>query len=370
MLTKDFGRTFSEDSVRRKFVREDEKDTLVKASAENTVSREYNADGVQTSETILNVVSGRDLTEDELLKAHNLDPNEFEIARGTSNYYKQSEQTTSFQTKIQYQPRKNIRKSDIVNAFDEDLKQYHFAKKKNGKRNLVVPFADLHFGWTKFEDIESKVQEIIEIIESRGYDNIVFMDLGDMFHSDQIASSQTVSGTLLDDVDMRQGIKDAIKMFDAILPVAFENSNNVQLKSVYGNHDMDISYMFLYALENRFPQLEIDKNDDTENTGWRTSFMLGNVAIMMAHGSYAPKRLDGLFPIEYKKNWGLGETHEIFSGHYHTEKFQNKNGIMFRQLGTPKPNDPYEIKNGFTGSKQVMYVFEYDENRMKCMYEV
>jgi len=40
------------------------------------------------------------------------------------------------------------------------------------------------------------------------------------------------------------------------------------------------------------------------------------------------------------------------------------------KLGTPKPNDPYEIKNGFTTGKHLLYAFVYDDERLRCTYEL
>jgi hypothetical protein len=35
-----------------------------------------------------------------------------------------------------------------------------------------------------------------------------------------------------------------------------------------------------------------------------------------------------------------------------------------------KPNDPYEIKNGFTTGKHLLYAFVYDDTRLRCTYEL
>ncbi|MBO1482655.1 hypothetical protein DVV20_11520 [Lacticaseibacillus casei] len=98
--------------------------------------------------------------------------------------------------------------------------------------------------------------------------------------------------------------------------------------------------------------------------------MLGHVGIMLAHGDVARDKLTGLFPFEYKKIFNMAKTYELHSGHYHSERFKDDRGIMWRQLGTAKPNDPYEIKNGFTTGKHLLYAFVYDDERLRCTYEL
>lgn len=236
-------------------------------------------------------------------------------------------------------------------------------------RNLVIPLPDLHFGWTTYEDIQDKVAQLQGIIES-GYDTIVFEQLGDLFHSDQMHTTQTVRGTQLDQVDMRQAFNDASHFFNDLIPVALQNANHVRYYSVFGNHSGDLEYAFGLGLKARYPQVKVDLNDDNPASDWRTAYQLGHVGIMLAHGDMARNRLTGLFPTEYKKIWGNSITAELHSGHFHTERFKDDNGIMWRQLGTPKPNDPYEIRNGYTSAKHLMYAFEYDDTRLRVSYEL
>ncbi|WP_138108110.1 hypothetical protein [Lactobacillus terrae] len=369
-LTDEFDRPFTQDSVssmlRREGLRDDVTETL---TAED---REWNSDHVQTSETIINVIDNECKTPEDILIAHGYDPKLWKISNGTSNFWKQSEGTTSFQSKISVKPSDELTAKDFAELFKGDIKPLKFNKLhgRTSKRNLVIPLADIHLGWTKLSDITDMLDNINDVIQSKTYDTIVIEQLGDLFHSDQINTSTTVSGTLLDNADMRQGIKDALEMFDIILGTAFKHAKHVQLKTVFGNHSGDIEYVFLYAMRERYPQLDIEFNDNNPATDWRMCYMLGRVSIMLSHGSYGTKNLIGLYPVEYKDEWYLGSTHELHTGHYHTERFRDVNGITWRQLGTPKPNDPYEIKNGYTTSKKVMYLFEYDEERLRVTYEI
>lgn len=39
-------------------------------------------------------------------------------------------------------------------------------------------------------------------------------------------------------------------------------------------------------------------------------------------------------------------------------------------MGTPKPTDGYEAKNGYTMAHKVMQAFEYNDDQLKVTYNV
>ncbi|WP_260148261.1 hypothetical protein [Leuconostoc citreum] len=44
--------------------------------------------------------------------------------------------------------------------------------------------------------------------------------------------------------------------------------------------------------------------------------------------------------------------------------------MISRQLGTVKPNDKYEIMNGWTLSKKELYALEYDSDKLVAEWHV
>ena len=99
-----------------------------------------------------------------------------------------------------------------------------------------------------------------------------------MLHSDKINSTETVSGTILEDVDMPKAIDEAMQFTEAIVVTALENANTVMIKSVGGNHDFDISYMFMIWIKERFKQAQVDVNNR-----YRTAYLLGHVLILLVY---------------------------------------------------------------------------------------
>ena len=343
-----------------------------KRDAVVNVKSQSNGDTETDVECLFN--TKRKFTPDELLELAGLSPKDFTLKQVKGS--KWSVVTTKYGRKWNFYA--SVVATPKVGSLDDMIAEINKSVEPNyvanveftSDRNLVIPLPDMHFGWTTYDDIKDKVNQILDVLSHNTYDTIVIEQLGDLFHSDQMHSSQTVRGTILDDVDMRKAFKYASQMFADIMIASLHSASHVRYYTVFGNHSGDLEYAYALALKARYPQVKFYLGDDTPQTDWRCAYQLGHVGIMMAHGDVAKNRLQGIFPNEYKGIWSNTKTHEIFSGHYHTEKFKEEQGIMIRQLGTPKPNDPYEIKNGFTGSRKVMYLFEYDDTRMRVMYEL
>ena len=108
--------------------------------------RRWNADGVQTSTTILKVVKGQEMTPDDVIKAHGYDPKQWKLVSNISNFWKQSEQTTSFQSKITVKPQHEIKPQEFAHIFNKEIKPLKITQHQSGRHNLVIPLFDLHFG--------------------------------------------------------------------------------------------------------------------------------------------------------------------------------------------------------------------------------
>jgi len=115
----------------------------------------------------------------------------------------------------------------------------------------------------------------------------------------------------------------------------------------------------------KYPQLSVF------NPGsYRQVFMYGKVAIMMAHGDTARNKLSQLFASEYPEAWYRSVWRETHMGHLHSEVVKDENGAIHREFGTPKPNDSYEQKNGFTMNSKTMKALEYDEDGLLAEYTI
>lgn len=373
VLSEEFGKEFSWPSVRSKRARlklpPSEKNMRVKQTdktKKNVVSTEIKSDGTQTNLIKLRMTEEQSKNPNYVLQAHGYDPENWELVQATNNIWEQNNQVDGliqlYQSKIVVRPKP---KGINLASFTESIEPVKLTSIKTGDRNLFIGLADWHFGITKLEDLQDKLARMIEVI-SKGYKQIVIGQLGDLFHSSQIKKSVTMAGTQLDDVDMEQAIKDARSFFDVLITECVRHSKLVTVEHAEGNHSGSIEYMFLLYLEAKYPDIQVHAHNK-----YRQAFMLDNVAIMITHGQYGKRKdLPMLFATEFPCMWSNAITREIITGHFHTQQTIDYQGVIHRQLGTIKPNDNYEIENGWTMGKKVLQLFEYDSERLRVTYDI
>jgi len=151
-----------------------------------------------------------------------------------------------------------------------------------------------------------------------------------------------------------------MQFLQAVVVASLENANTVMIKSVGGNHDFDLAYMFMLWVKERFQQAQVDVNNK-----YRTAYLLGHVLISIQHGDVNKRNPGQTLASEQRHLWGIASTTEIHVGHLHFEKTEDKQGVVIRQFSTPKKTDEWEEMNGFVGSNKLMYALEYNDDRLK-----
>lgn len=303
-------------------------------------------------------------TPEDILEYLNLDAKEWRVVSAIPNQW-----TTptadgpkwNFQLKVNVKPRVENAIEDLVERLTHEVQPLHVESHIDASRqnNLVIPLADLHFGILKLNHIQDKIAELLDII-SLGYKTIVIEVIGDTLHSDKINSTETVSGTILEDVNMPNAIDEAMVFMETIVTAALKRANSVYIKSVGGNHDFDMSYMFMLWVKEHFKQAKVDVNNN-----YRTAYLLDHVLVSIQHGD-VNKRIPGqILATEHKHMWGVASTVEIHTGHLHFDKTIDENGVIIRQFSTPKPTDEWEKKNAFVGSSKLLHALVYSDDRLK-----
>ena len=362
VLSSEYGREFSKISVKSKRQRLKE----AKPPRINSSQTEIKSDGTQTHQIKVRMTEEQSKNPDYVLQAHGYSPDSWELIQATNNIWEQNNREDGliqlYQSKIVVRPR--VAEFN-ASAFTKSIDPVKLTAIKTGDRNLFIGLADWHFGITKLEDLQDKLAMIVDVV-SKGYRQIVIGQLGDLFHSSQIKKSVTMAGTVLDDVDMEQAIKDARSFFDVLITECVRHSLKVTVEHAGGNHSENLEYMFLLYLEAKYPDIQVNYHNK-----YRQAFMLDNVAIMITHGQYGKRKdLPMLFATEFSDMWSKATTREIITGHFHTQQTNDYQGVIHRQLGTIKPNDSYEIENGWTMGKKVLQLFEYDSERLRVTYDI
>ncbi|WP_223335468.1 helix-turn-helix domain-containing protein [Leuconostoc mesenteroides] len=329
-----------------------------------------NKDGSTTSSTTMQMTSEQAKDPEFVLRAHGFNPDDWDIVSARNNFWQQNSQENGlidlYQSKITVKPKSDdeLTFEDITEILKREIEPYTVKQVAHSAHNLVIPLPDLHFGVTKRQDVQNHLDRMLDVI-NKGYKTIVIEQLGDLFHSSQMWSSQTLRGTMLDEVDMVAAWNDAKWLFDVLVTATLKNSTKVYVKQMAGNHSGNMEFAFMEYLQAKYPQVVVHNN-----IKFRDAYLLDNVGIMLAHGDLAPKNLPMLFANEFSGAWSLSRSREIHKGHFHREKIVDEGGVISRQLGTVKPNDKYEIMNGWTLSKKELYALEYDSDKLVAEWHV
>lgn len=308
-------------------------------------------------------------TPEDILEYLNLDVNDWRIVSAIPNQWTTPTDNGpkwNFQLKVNVKPKLDdeLTFEDITEILKQEIEPYTVKQVAHSAHNLVIPLPDLHFGVTKRQDVQNHLDRMLDVI-NKGYKTIVIEQLGDLFHSSQMWSSQTLKSTILQDVDMVAAWNDAKWLFDVLVTATLKNSTKVYVKQMAGNHSGNMEFAFMEYLQAKYPQVVVHNN-----IKFRDAYLLDNVGIMLAHGDLAPKNLPMLFANEFGGVWSLSHSREIHKGHFHNEKTVDDGGVISRQLGTVKPNDKYEIMNGWTLSKKELYALEYDSDKLVAEWHV
>lgn len=308
-------------------------------------------------------------TPEDILEYLNLDVNDWRIVSAIPNQWTTPTDNGpkwNFQLKVNVKPKLDdeLTFEDITEILKQEIEPYTVKQVAHSAHNLVIPLPDLHFGVTKKQDVQNHLDRMLDVI-NKGYKTIVIEQLGDLFHSSQMWSSQTLKSTILQDVDMVAAWNDAKWLFDVLVTATLKNSTKVYVKQMAGNHSGNMEFAFMEYLQAKYPQVVVHNN-----IKFRDAYLLDNVGIMLAHGDLAPKNLPMLFANEFGGVWSLSHSREIHKGHFHKEKIVDEGGVISRQLGTVKPNDRYEIMNGWTLSKKELYALEYDSDKLVAEWHV
>ncbi|WP_439424796.1 hypothetical protein ACKP2L_05135 [Oenococcus alcoholitolerans] len=197
---------------------------------------------------------------EDILKFAGYDIKDWQVSNITNNDWsvtnKDGDKYWNHQVKLSAKPRNKSGLSidEIIYLFNKNIEPVHIRQESQPsfKTNLVIPLVDLHFSEMTYEEYLPYLKGIKQIVV-KGYKTIVIEQLGDLFDSDKINSEETVKGTQLEDGNMPQAVEDASKFIFDLIQFSIKHSTNFAMKYVGGNHDFDESYMFQWAIKQRFP---------------------------------------------------------------------------------------------------------------------
>lgn len=259
---------------------------------------------------------------------------------------------------------------EFVKGILEDVEPYEYEPQNdsNADRMLEIPLFDMHWGIAFFEDYESVLNDVLELIYSRHWDRIIIPFGQDFFHNDSVVSPVTTKGTVIDKVDMIRAVKEGRQFITTIIDTALNSSNTTRVLYSPGNHDRSISWMFMQVLLERYGPEVVD-----DSMEYRKVISYGNNAIMVTHGDSkqaTAKNLAHIFPISYPEEFGKATIREVHSGHLHHEAEADIYGIMVRRLSSGNKVDDWSNREDFVGTHRRFMIFEWDRNALRSFHYV
>lgn len=259
---------------------------------------------------------------------------------------------------------------ELVRALKDGIEQYQYISKHEdlADRMLEIPLFDMHWGISFFDDYQSVLDDILELITRKHWDRIVIPFGQDFFHNDSVVNGVTTKGTVIDKVDMIRAVKEGKRFITAIIDNALMNSNEVRVIYTPGNHDRSVTWMFMQVLLERYGDKVVD-----DSMQYRKVFTYGKNSVMVTHGDSkqaTANNLSHIFAVSYPEEFAQATTREVHSGHLHHEKEGDIFGAMIRRLSSGVAVDDWTNREDFVGSHRRFMIFEWDRNRLRSIHYV
>lgn len=185
------------------------------------------------------------------------------------------------------------------------------------------------------------------------------LNLGDLFHADNMRSETERSGAKLD-TDTRWGrvLDIGIDTMLRVVDRALQKHKRVHVRNVIGNHDDHTSVMLSKTMELFYrnnPRVTIHAQP---NFFWYRSF--GKVLIGSTHGDQTkPDQLPGIMAHDVPELWGDTLYRYWHTGHVHHDAKKEYPGCVWRSHRTLVGKDAYHARAGYRSGRSMSF-FTYD----------
>ncbi len=259
---------------------------------------------------------------------------------------------------------------DFLEAIRGEVEPYVCEPKydKSADRMLEIPLFDMHWGIAFMDHYREVLNDILELIWSRHWDQIMIPIGQDFFHNDSIIVPVTTKGTVVEKVDMTRAVKEGRQFITTIIDNALEHANRVKVFYSAGNHDRSISWMFMQVLLERYGADVVD-----DSMEYRKVFTYGKNSVMVTHGDSkqaTAKNLAHIFPIMFPGEFAQAKTREVHSGHLHHESEADIFGVMVRRLSSGAAVDDWSNRQDFIGTHRRFMLFEWGLESLRSIHYI
>lgn len=312
-----------------------------------------------------------------VLSAHGFDPKEWILVSAVSNYWQGMRKddlgsATLYQSKITVKPKfeenRKFTFEDARTFFSElsvpTLSLIKTTKKKviESNRRLLINLADAHFG--NGELVERLVLDLVDDVIARSteknFKEIVFVNLGDLLHTDNFAG-QTTSGT---QVGKRGEHPSIWKNATETLILSIERLSEicpVRYVTICGNHDKIGSYTVGQALEYYFKEnLNVEFDTEFED---RKYYTFGNSLFGFCHGDLPNKNVPTLLQREAREQYGKTKYAYMLLGHIHHVSIKDADGVIVSYLPSVTETDEWHKGMAYTGNWKGTLCYVVDDEK-------
>lgn len=342
------------------------------------------SNGAYIYDKTIEVSAGTPITEEVVMKAHNLDPNKWEVISFRSNFWqsqaKDDKIVELYQSKVTVKPKVNdtVSFEMIDNYFNNknwnvpafNVKPFEY---NDSDEYLDINFCDSHLGLLSWRNetgadydlhiaAERFIQVFLDIVrrcEGRKFKLINFATLGDILHIDNY-KNETAKGTR-QDVDGRlskifdMGVDTIIQCINILLELGCP----INYTYTCGNHDTFSGYALAKCVEQAFsknPNVTFDISPMPQKAK-----QYGNMLVGYCHGDMSTKNLGEWLQKKYRKQFGECRFAEVHCGHLHSEAVKENCGVLIKHLPSICESSYWECSEGYSSDRGLM-AFVYNEN--------
>lgn len=247
---------------------------------------------------------------------------------------------------------------------------------------VCYPAGDPHIGMYAFyketgenfdceiaeEDLLSATDYLVSVTPPS--ERALIINLGDFFHSDNLAGVTNRSGANLD-VDTRwpRVLQIGIAIMRRMIERALQKHKHVTVINAIGNHDDQSSIMLSVAL-----RLLFEKNKRVEVLETNNAFHyfeFGKCLIGVHHGhSVKKERLPGLMAADKPEEWGRTKFRYWLTGHVHHKTITEIDAVIIESFRTLASKDAWHTNSGYRAGRDmnaIVYHKDYGEtDRHRC----
>jgi hypothetical protein len=318
----------------------------------------------------------KEISPSDLLKKHGYDPDKYELISASHSSRETIEGENLSTKRVSVRLKKDAIVEDVTDysKLVENIKPIKLKKSniKKAKSSLVVNLADLHFGLVNIDYYKDIIEQLLELISSKQWNEIVLVNLGDALHVNNRETRATSSGTVVFGEHNQKAPEYLIQMFVSLIDSANDHSKKIKVVSIIGNHSQFDNIAFL-ALEQRYrlnKNIEFDIRNDNRTyvqveknnvIQYHHGHLSGNAKINRYEKSFYNEALDIL---NSKSN------RFMISGHVHHHQYMDDNGFVKIVAPTATAESDYENRLGFTGAKQQFLCLEMDKDGISKQHHI